>query len=47
MSPPSISKKGNDVVYSVIATTAPSSEATADLVGHLRSTVIPTTPERA
>jgi len=41
VSPPSISKNGNDVVYSVIATTAPSSQATADLVRHLRSTVIP------
>ena len=41
VSPPSISKKGNDVVYSVIATTAPSSQATVDLVRHLRSTVIP------
>src|SRR6476469_4761560 len=41
VSPPSISKKGNDVVYSVIATTAPSSQATADLVRYLRSTVIP------
>src|SRR6476661_7943968 len=46
VSPPSISKKGNDVVYSVIATTAPSSQATVDLVGHLRSTVIPTNSER-
>jgi uncharacterized membrane protein YdfJ with MMPL/SSD domain len=41
VSPPSISKKGNDVVYSVIATTAPSSQATVDLVRYLRSTVIP------
>ena len=39
--PPQISKHGNDVVYSVIATTAPSAPATADLVRHLRSTVIP------
>src|SRR6478736_5615190 len=46
VSPPSISKKGNDVVYSVIATTAPSSQVTVDLVGHLRSTVIPTNSER-
>src|SRR6478752_4278963 len=46
VSPPSISKKGNDVVYSVIATTAPSSQATVDLVGHLRSTVIPSNSER-
>jgi uncharacterized membrane protein YdfJ with MMPL/SSD domain len=46
VSPPSISKKGNDVVYSVIATTAPSSQATVDLVGHLRSTVIPKNSEQ-
>src|SRR6478752_6195652 len=46
VSPPSISKKGNDVVYSVIATTAPSSQATVDLVGHLRSTVIPSNSEK-
>jgi RND superfamily putative drug exporter len=46
VSPPSISKKGNDVVYSVIATTAPSSQATADLVRHLRSTVIPNNSEK-
>src|SRR6476661_6380483 len=46
VSPPSISKKGNDVVYSVIATTAPSSQATVDLVGHLRSTVIPSNSEQ-
>ncbi len=39
--PPQISKHGNDAVYSVIATTAPSAPATADLVRHLRSTVIP------
>ena len=41
VAPPQISKHGNDVVYSVIATTAPSAPATADLVRHLRSTVIP------
>ncbi|HSS54655.1 MAG TPA: MMPL family transporter [Gaiellales bacterium] len=46
VSPPSISKKGNDVVYSVIATTAPSSQATVDLVRHLRSTVIPSNSEQ-
>jgi uncharacterized membrane protein YdfJ with MMPL/SSD domain len=46
VSPPSISKKGNDVVYSVIATTAPSSQATADLVRYLRSTVIPNNSEK-
>jgi uncharacterized membrane protein YdfJ with MMPL/SSD domain len=46
VSPPSISKKGNDVVYSVIATTAPSSQATVDLVRHLRSTVIPNNSEK-
>jgi uncharacterized membrane protein YdfJ with MMPL/SSD domain len=46
VSPPSISKKGNDVVYSVIATTAPSSQATVDLVKHLRSTVIPNNSEK-
>ena len=41
VSPPQISKRGNDVVFTVIATTAPSAVATADLVGHLRDTVIP------
>jgi uncharacterized membrane protein YdfJ with MMPL/SSD domain len=46
VSPPSISKEGNDVVYSVIATTAPSSQATVDLVRHLRSTVIPSNSEQ-
>ena len=46
VSPPSISKKGNDVVYSVIATTAPSSQATVDLVRYLRSTVIPSNSEQ-
>src|SRR3954453_3228656 len=46
VSPPSISKKGNDVVYSVIASTAPSSQATVDLVGYLRSTVIPNNSEQ-
>jgi predicted RND superfamily exporter protein len=46
VSPPSISKKGDDVVYSVIATTAPSSQATADLVRYLRSTVIPNSSEK-
>jgi uncharacterized membrane protein YdfJ with MMPL/SSD domain len=46
VAPPSISKKGNDVVYSVIATTAPSSQATVDLVGNLRSNVIPKNSEK-
>ena len=46
VSPPSISKKGDDVVYSVIATTAPSSQATVDLVQYLRSTVIPKNTEK-
>jgi uncharacterized membrane protein YdfJ with MMPL/SSD domain len=41
VSPPQISKKGNDTVFTVIATTAPSSQATVDLVGKLRDTVIP------
>jgi uncharacterized membrane protein YdfJ with MMPL/SSD domain len=41
VSPPQISKKGNDVVFTVIATTAPSAPATADLVRHLRDSVIP------
>ena len=41
VSPPQISKRGNDVVFTVIATTAPSAVATANLVGHLRDTVIP------
>ena len=41
VAPPQISKHGDDVVYTVIATTAPSATATADLVRLLRDKVIP------
>ena len=36
VAPPQISKKGNDAVFTVIATTAPSAPATVDLVKRLR-----------
>jgi uncharacterized membrane protein YdfJ with MMPL/SSD domain len=41
VSPPELNKKGTAAVYTVIATTAPSAPATANLVKKLRSTVIP------
>ena len=41
VAPPSISTKGLATTFTVIASTAPSAPATADLVRHLRSTVIP------
>ena len=41
VSPPELNKTGNAAVYTVIATTAPSAPATADLVRTLRSSVIP------
>ncbi len=41
VSPPQINTPGNAAVYSVIATTAPADEATANLVRGLRSQVIP------
>jgi uncharacterized membrane protein YdfJ with MMPL/SSD domain len=41
VSPPQINQDGDAAVYSVIATTAPADEATADLVKTLRSDVIP------
>jgi uncharacterized membrane protein YdfJ with MMPL/SSD domain len=41
VSPPQINSAGNAAIYSVIATTAPSSTDTADLVRTLRSPVIP------
>ena len=46
MSPPQISKRGDDVVFTVIATTAPSAPATADLVRLLRDKVIPDHSEK-
>ena len=46
VAPPSISAKGNDATFTVIASTAPSAPATADLVRHLRSTVIPENSEK-
>ena len=44
--PPSISSQGNAATFTVIASTAPSAPATADLVRHLRSTVIPANSEK-
>jgi uncharacterized membrane protein YdfJ with MMPL/SSD domain len=41
VSPPRINDSGSAAIYSVIPTTAPSDEATADLVQRLRTTVIP------
>ena len=41
VAPPQFSKKGNDTVFTVIATTSPSSPATVDLVKRLRDNVIP------
>jgi putative drug exporter of the RND superfamily len=38
---PLVNKKGDDAVYTVTATTAPSSRATEDLVNTLRNDVIP------
>jgi putative drug exporter of the RND superfamily len=36
-----VDKSGSTAVFTVVATTAPSADATVDLVNHLRSTVIP------
>jgi putative drug exporter of the RND superfamily len=41
VSPPQLDKRGNAAVFTVIATTAPSSRKTEDLVRDLRSTVLP------
>jgi putative drug exporter of the RND superfamily len=41
VSPATVDKKGNAAVFTVIATTAPSANATEDLVSALRSPVIP------
>jgi putative drug exporter of the RND superfamily len=41
VSPATVDKKGNAAVFTVIATTAPSANATEDLVSRLRSPVIP------
>jgi putative drug exporter of the RND superfamily len=41
VSPPTLDKRGNAAVYTVISDSAPSSNATEDLVNHLRSTTIP------
>ncbi len=46
VAPPQISKHGDDVVYTVIATTAPSATQTADLVRLLRDKVIPNHSEK-
>jgi RND superfamily putative drug exporter len=41
VSPPTLDKRGNAAVYTVVSDSAPSSTATEDLVSHLRSTTIP------
>ena len=41
VSPPTLDKRGNAAVYTVISDSAPSSNQTEDLVNHLRSTTIP------
>ena len=41
VSPAVVDKSGNAASFSVIPTTAPSADATSDLVNHLRDTVIP------
>jgi RND superfamily putative drug exporter len=41
VSPPTLDKRGNAAVYTVISDSAPSSNETEDLVNHLRSTTIP------
>jgi putative drug exporter of the RND superfamily len=41
VSPPTLDKRGNAAVYTVVSDSAPSSTATEDLVNRLRSTTIP------
>ena len=41
VSPPTLDKRGNAAVYTVISNSAPSSNQTEDLVNNLRSTTIP------
>jgi putative drug exporter of the RND superfamily len=41
VSPPTLDKSGNAALYTVVSDSAPSSDATEDLVNHLRSTTIP------
>ena len=41
VSPPTLDKRGNAAVYTVVSKSAPSSNQTEDLVNHLRSTTIP------
>ena len=41
VSPATVDKRGDAAVFSAVATTAPSSEKTEDLVNHLRDDVIP------
>ena len=41
VSPPTLDKRGNAAVYTVISDSAPSSTQTEDLVNHLRATLIP------
>ena len=44
VSPPTLDKRGNAAVYTVVSNSAPSSNQTEDLVNHLRSTTIPRPP---
>ncbi len=41
VSPPTLNKRGNAAVYTVVSNSAPSSNQTEDLVNNLRSTTIP------
>lgn len=43
LTPPQINKKGDVVLLSAVPTTAPASDDTADLVGHVRDSVLPKT----
>lgn len=43
LTPPQINKKGDVVLLSAVPTTSPASDDTADLVGHVRDSVLPKT----
>jgi len=43
LTPPQVNKKGDVVLLSAVPSTAPASTATADLVDHVRATVLPET----
>ncbi|MFE7228112.1 MMPL family transporter [Nocardioides sp. NPDC057577] len=45
LTPPQINKKGDVVLLSAVPTTSPASDDTADLVGHVRDSVLPRTSE--